>query len=120
MLRVRAARPQWEGAWAGLVAACAASLLMQWWFAWPTHPIWSITLACGVFVSSLFGDLIESSMKREAKMKDSGDIIPGHGGILDRFDSYIFTGALVYFFWYWYYWTKGLRLSNLFTAMGAV
>lgn len=93
---------------------------MQWWFAWPTHPIWSITLACGVFVSSLFGDLIESSMKREAKMKDSGDIIPGHGGILDRFDSYIFTGALVYFFWYWYYWTKGLRLSNLFTAMGAV
>ena len=40
---------------------------MQWWFAWPTHPIWSITLACGVFVSSLFGDLIESSMKREAK-----------------------------------------------------
>ena len=50
-----------------------------------------------VFLASLFGDLIESVMKRDAGLKDAGDLIPGHGGLLDRFDSYIFTGAIVYF-----------------------
>ena len=50
-----------------------------------------------VFFASLFGDLIESVMKRDAGLKDASDLIPGHGGLLDRFDSYIFTGAIMYF-----------------------
>jgi len=86
-----------EGALGGMASAAAAVVGMCKLTGWPAVWWGAPLLGVTVFCTSLFGDLIESSMKRDAGLKDSGNVIPGHGGVLDRFDSYIFTGPIVYF-----------------------
>jgi len=78
----------------GAVAGLAGSLLTAWAFAhwfWPTADLRTIILLAGLIaIAGQIGDLAESAMKRGAGMKDSGAILPGHGGMLDRIDGLLF------------------------------
>ena len=82
----------------GFVAGIIGSLLMNalciYFFSLPTYPLILVGFICGIF--GQVGDLAESLIKREAGQKDSGRVIPGHGGMLDRFDSILFNGLLTY------------------------
>ncbi|NDC55810.1 MAG: phosphatidate cytidylyltransferase [Alphaproteobacteria bacterium] len=68
-------------------------------FLWPVqHPLWAMAMAALLSVVSQTGDLFESFIKRQAGAKESGGIIPGHGGVLDRIDGLVFTAAFLVVF----------------------
>lgn len=87
-----------EGAVFGVSASVAVAVIGSWYLDWSGWPITGVIFGLLIGIASLLGDLTESMMKRDAGVKDSGQLIPGHGGILDRADSYVFTAPLVYYF----------------------
>ena len=87
-----------EGFLGGLLFCCiSASIVSRYIDDTLSTPNWLI-IAIIVSVFGTLGDLIESKLKRESNVKDSGKIIPGHGGILDRLDSIIFASPYIYLF----------------------
>ncbi len=85
-----------EGALAALVVATLVGAIM--WWAMQLHGPWWLGIAfpACTSVAAEFGDLVESALKRNAHVKDAGNLIAGHGGVLDRFDSYIFACVVGY------------------------
>ena len=94
--------------WEGFIAGCAGSILASALVAF-FDPGLSVgfALSIGLFIGLLspLGDLIESMFKRDADVKDSSALIPGHGGILDRFDTVMFISPLLYLY---IFFSKGL------------
>lgn len=85
-----------SGAIGGLVGAVAAALLVRAVFEPSATIMFMIVLALVASVISQFGDLFESRLKRKAGVKDSGSIIPGHGGFMDRMDGLVFAAVVVW------------------------
>lgn len=90
-----------EGAIGGLTGAIGGAFLMGSLLQISPEDLLIIGLLCGIFAQ--VGDLWESVLKRDVNVKDSGSIISGHGGILDRFDSLVFTSPIVYFYIIYFY-----------------
>lgn len=86
--------------WEGLVGGLAAGMLVVWLIGWLALglPHWQgLVLGVVVVAAATLGDLAESVIKRQVSVKDSGNLIPGHGGMLDRVDSLLFVGPAVYY-----------------------
>ena len=90
----------WEGFWGGLAGSLGAALLVRYFFLPEQGLLWicGIVLLLGCLGAA--GDLSESAIKRAFGVKDSGSLLPGHGGLLDRIDSLLLTAPVLYYLLY--------------------
>src|SRR3984885_11708707 len=89
----------WEGALGNILASMIVAVLFAKWM--QTEVITLLVIAGGANIAGQAGDLIESAYKRGAAVKDSGGLLPGHGGMLDRIDSLILASPVVWLLYQW-------------------
>ena len=88
----------WEGVAGGLIASLLMATLAHFWFFKELPLKLALPLAAVMTVVGILGDLTESALKRGAGAKDAANILPGHGGVLDRLDSLLFNAPVIYYF----------------------
>lgn len=89
----------WEGSIGGAIASYVVAYFISGWYTSISRLDWMVITTILVVIGTL-GDLVESLFKRSINVKDSGNILPGHGGILDRFDSLILATPFVFTYLY--------------------
>jgi len=89
-------KKSWEGLFGGVVTAIATAWILTFVFTKYSFALLSV-MAIVVVISGTLGDLVESMIKRSIGVKDSGRFLPGHGGLLDRFDSILLASPVIYF-----------------------
>ena len=92
----------WEGFLGGVATTTVLSVLLS---SWLTPMSYQVALMAGLLISAagFIGDVTISALKRDIGLKDSGSMLPGHGGILDRIDSLTYTAPLFFHFIYYIY-----------------
>lgn len=87
-----------EGLIGGVIFSVLGAIISHFWFV-PFFSMWEcVILGVGLALIGALGDLAESAIKRSVRIKDSGTIIPGHGGVLDRVDSLLLTAPVFYYY----------------------
>lgn len=94
----------WEGAIANFLGALLVAAIFGYWSLIP--PVHMLIMAGLGSVAGQIGDLFESAWKRSASVKDSGSILPGHGGMLDRIDALILAAPAIWYYFEWIVWKR--------------
>ncbi|MDQ6905751.1 MAG: phosphatidate cytidylyltransferase, partial [Chloroflexota bacterium] len=87
----------WEGFAGGIAGAILAAMIANWGFGVGLRIVVAALVGVLIALAATVGDLAESLLKRQTGVKDSGTLIPGHGGILDRIDSWLVVFIVVYY-----------------------
>ena len=100
-----------EGLIGGIITSVVAAVIISMTFLPEMKLLHAVVIAIILSFAGVVGDLAESMWKRSADVKDSGTLIPGHGGFLDRFDSIFFTAPILYL--YWAFTHEGVKTLNI-------
>jgi len=98
-----------EGAFGGLIVGTLVGMFGAFKIGFPLHDAYALSTL--VIVAAALGDLVESKIKREMGVKDSSGLLAGHGGVLDRIDSYVFAIPLAYYYIHWVVHHEGIWLE---------